>query len=302
MSIYVEIFVRASMGALWSHTQKPELHERWDLRFSRIEYLPGSDASAPQRFQYVTRIGFGLQVSGQGETVGRKGSTDGSSTSALKFGSDEPLSLIREGSGYWKYIPTEDGVRFLTSYDYRTRFGAVGACLDRLIFRPLIGWATAWSFDRLRLWLERDVAPEQALRLSLIHTIARVALAAVFIYHGFVPKLFTRHVDEIAMVRDAGFAAGVADSIVTALGILEMSFAAVLLVAWHRRWPLIVSLSLMLIATVTVGMNSPRYFGAAFSPFTLNLAVAGLASIDLLVVGTIPSAARCRRRPGPKQS
>jgi uncharacterized membrane protein YphA (DoxX/SURF4 family) len=302
MSIYVEILVRAPMDALWSHTQTPALHERWDLRFSRIEYLPRHDESEPQRFRYATRIGFGLEVSGQGETVGRRDSTDGSSTSALKFGSDEPLSIISEGSGYWKYIPTEDGIRFVTSYDYRTRFGAAGAYVDRLIFRPLIGWATAWSFDRLRLWLEQDMAPEQALRQSLIHTISRVVLAAVFVYHGLIPKLLTRNADEIAMIRDAGLAAGAAGSVVTALGILELSFAAALLVAWHRRWPLVVCLAVMLLATAAVGMNSPRYFGAAFNPFTLNLAVACLATIDLLVVGTIPSAARCLRRPVPEKA
>jgi hypothetical protein len=37
MSIYVEILVRAPMDALWAHTQTPALHERWDLRFHRIE-------------------------------------------------------------------------------------------------------------------------------------------------------------------------------------------------------------------------------------------------------------------------
>jgi len=302
MSIYVEIVIRAPMDALWAHTQTPELHERWDLRFSRIKYLSRNDQSEPQRFHYSTRIGFGLEVSGQGETVGRRDSTDGGSTSALKFGSNEPLSIIREGSGYWKYIPTEGGVRFLTRYDYRTRFGAVGVYFDRLIFRPLIGWATAWSFDRLRLWLEQEVAPEQAVRQSVIHTLSRVALAVVFIYQGLVPKLLSRNVDEIAMVRDAGLTAGVAASVVSALGILELTFAAALLAAWHRRWPLFVCLALMVLATAAVGMNSPRYFAAAFNPFTLNLAVACLAGIDLLVVGSIPSAARCLRRPGPEKS
>jgi uncharacterized membrane protein YphA (DoxX/SURF4 family) len=302
MSIYVEILVRAPMDALWSHTQTPALHERWDLRFSRIEYLPRNGESEPQRFQYATRIGFGLEISGEGETVGRRDSTDGSSTSALKFGSDEPLSIIREGSGYWNYIPTDDGVRFLTWYDYRTRFGAVGVYFDRLIFRPLIGWATAWSFDRLRLWLEQDVAPEQAIRQWLIHAISRVALAAIFIYHGLIPKLLTQNVDEIAMVRDAGLAADVAGSLVTALGILELAFAAVLLVAWHRRWPVFVCLGSMLLATAAVGLNSPRYFEAAFNPASLNLAVASLAAIDLLVLGSIPSAARCLRRPCPEKA
>jgi hypothetical protein len=104
------------------------------------------------------------------------------------------------------------------------------------------------------------------------------------------------------MLRDAGVAAGVTGFAVTALGILELLFAAALLVAWHRRWPLFVCLALMLFATAAVGMNSPRYFGAAFNPFTLNLAVASLASIDLLVVGSIPSAARCLRRPGPEKA
>jgi hypothetical protein len=59
MSIYVEILVRAPMDALWAHTQTPGLHERWDLRFSTIEYLSRINDGSPQRFRYTTRIGFG---------------------------------------------------------------------------------------------------------------------------------------------------------------------------------------------------------------------------------------------------
>lgn len=162
--IYVEILIRAPMDALWTHTQTPALHERWDLRFSRIHYLPKSHDGAPQRFHYSTRLGFGFEVSGEGESVGQRDSPDGSRSSALKFWSAAPLSIIREGSGYWKYIPAADGIRFLTWYDYRTRFGSAGALFDRLVFRPLIGWATAWSFDRLRLWLEHGIDPSQAMR------------------------------------------------------------------------------------------------------------------------------------------
>jgi hypothetical protein len=184
VSIYVEILIRAPMDALWAYTQTPALHERWDLRFSRIVYLPRGLDTEPQRFRYTTRIAFGFEVSGDGETVGQREMTDGSRSSALRFGSDEAFSIIREGSGYWKYIPTTEGIRFLTWYNYRTRFGPVGALFDRLIFRPLIGWATAWSFDRLRLWLEQRVDPEHAMRQTLVHLTARVALAAVFAYPG----------------------------------------------------------------------------------------------------------------------
>lgn len=53
MSIYVEILVRAPMDALWSHTQTPAVHGRWDVRFSRIGYLPRNGESEPQRFQIL---------------------------------------------------------------------------------------------------------------------------------------------------------------------------------------------------------------------------------------------------------
>jgi DoxX-like protein/polyketide cyclase/dehydrase/lipid transport protein len=302
MSIYVEILIRAPMETLWAHTQNPGLHQRWDLRFSRIEYLPKPHDTEPQRFRYATRIGFGLEVSGEGETVGQRDLANGSRSSALRFRSDQPLSIIREGSGYWKYIPTDQGIRFLTWYDYRTRHGPVGGLFDRWIFRPLIGWATAWSFDRLRLWLEEQVDPAQAMRQTLVHCIARVALAAVFAYQGLVPKLLTRHLDEVAMLQDAGVSAGVTNAAVIALGMSELAFAALLLIAWHRRWPVFVCLGSMLLATLVVGLNSPRYFAAAFNPASLNLAVASLAAIDLMVLGSIPSAARCLRRPGPERA
>ena len=95
--IYVEILIRAPMDALWAHTQTPVLHERWDLRFSRIDYLPRALDTEPQRFRYTTRIAFGFEVSGEGETSGQRDLTDGSRSSALRFGSDEAFSIIREG-------------------------------------------------------------------------------------------------------------------------------------------------------------------------------------------------------------
>lgn len=258
----------------------------------------GADGAAA--VPYTTRIGFGFEVSGEGETSGERDLPAGSRSSGLRFGSDDALSIICEGSGYWKYIPTADGIRFLTRYDYRTRWGSFGALVDRVIFRPLIGWATAWSFDRLRLWLEQRADPADTMRQTLVHVIARVALAAVFAYQGSVPKLFARNLDEIAMLRDAGIAAGVVRVAVIALGTLELAFATVLLFAWHRRWPLYVCLGSMLLATTTVGLYSPRYFEAAFNPASLNLTVACLAAIDCLVLADLPSAARCLRCPQPE--
>jgi hypothetical protein len=297
MGIYVETRVQAPLNALWTRTQTPALHEQWDLRFSRIEYLPKASEDDPQRFRYTTRIGFGLEVSGDGESVAMRHLADGSGVSALRFASADSRSIIREGSGYWKYIPTANGVRFLTWYDYRTRFGAIGRLFDRVVFRPLLGWATAWSFDRLRLWLEHGIDPGQALRQTQIHVIVRIALAVILAYQGLVPKLIGAHADELAMLADVGEPAGDTGLALAGLGAAELALALGLLVAWRARGPLVVVLVAMGLATMVVGLQSPRFFGAAFNPLTLNVGVAALAAIDLLTLGHLPSAARCRRRP-----
>src|SRR6266849_5297999 len=133
MSIYVEILIRGSMDELWEKTQDPKLHQRWDLRFSDIDYLPRSPDEA-QRFLYATRIGAGFRIEGAGESMGERDDSGGERTSALKFWSDDSKSLIKIGSGYWKYIPDSDGIRFITWYDYRTRFGIIGRIVDKIFF------------------------------------------------------------------------------------------------------------------------------------------------------------------------
>src|SRR5438093_2355368 len=121
-----------------------------------------------------------MNITGKGETVSSQ-ENDGSRTSALKCWSDDPKSLIRAGSGYWQYIPTQDGIKFLTWYDYSTRFGVLGRAFDAVVFRPLMGWATAWSFDRLRLWLEKGLDPALAMRQSILYGIRRLATAVVWL-------------------------------------------------------------------------------------------------------------------------
>jgi hypothetical protein len=294
MSIYVETRVRGDLEELWQRTQDPALHERWDLRFSEIDYLPRRGAG-PQRFRYETRVGFGLRIGGEGESTGSRDGLGGERTSALKFWSDDPMSLIREGSGYWRYVPTDDGVRFLTWYDYRTRFGLSGRIMDCLLFRPLMGWATAWSFDRLRLWIEKGIDPGLSMQRSLVHAAARLALAFVFLYQGFVPKLLYRHPSELAMLSDAGLSTEAAGRIVTAVGFVELALGAVVLTAWRARWPFALIFALMPIALVAVSVASPSTLAAAFNPVTLNVAVAALAITAWLTSADLPSASRCLR-------
>jgi uncharacterized membrane protein YphA (DoxX/SURF4 family) len=302
MSIYVEIRIRAPMQDLWDQTQRPELHERWDLRFSEITYLPRPDAAQPQRFRYATRVGGGLTIEGEGESVGAKDLADGQRVSALGFSSSDSRSLILRGSGYWKYIPTTDGIRFLTRYDYETRFGQLGRLVDRLAFRPLIGWATAWSFDRLRLLLEHGVDPRSARRQWLTHAAARIGLAIIFAYHGLVPKLLLQNPDESAMLRDVGISPDKLRAIVVAFGFGEILFAFCLLAFWRFRWPAVLTVAFALLATIGVAYGSPRYLGAAFNPVSLNLAILCLAIVDLLNLAESPTASNCLRTPPPDQA
>ncbi len=296
MTIYVETIIDAPLERVWEHSQRPELHQQWDLRFSEITYLPRASEQEPQRFLYVTRIGFGLEISGTGESTGTRDLADGSRTSALRFASAHPLSLIREGSGYWKYVPTGNGTRFFTAYDYETRWGAFGALIDRIAFRPLMGWATAWSFDRFRRWLEQGVDPASAARQAIVHAVARVALALILAYHGLVPKLLGPHADELRMLQDAGISTDSALRLVMTLGAAEVTFALVLLLAWRRAWAPALLLLFMPFATVSVLLISPQFIGSAFNAVTLNLAVACLALIDIVSVRDLATASRCLRR------
>jgi len=302
MSIYVEINIQADLDDLWSKTQVPSLHQRWDLRFTRIEYLARDDDSHPQRFLYSTRIGFGLKISGEGETVGTRDDGNGSRTSALKFWSDDPKSLILQGSGYWKYIPTNNGVRFLTWYDYSTRFGAIGRIIDALLFQRLLGWATAWSFDRLRLWLEKEIEPSIALERSVIYGICRIVVAFVWIYHGLVPKLIFQHQDELAMLRAAGIPPTNLVSALSIIGWVEMTLGLSLLFAWRARSLFLANIVFMLCALIVVAITSHQYLVAAFNPVTLNMMTIALSTIGFIVGRDIPSAKMCERNKAETES
>jgi hypothetical protein len=302
MSIYVEIPMRTDMEKLWKYTQTPELHSCWDLRFSSIEYLPRPDTAKPQSFLYSTRIGFGVVISGKGETVGEREDSRGCTTSALRFWSNDPRSLIFEGSGYWQYVPTSEGIRFLTQYNYQTRFGWIGRWFDRLVFRPLLGWATAWSFDRLRIWLERGIDPAASLERSVVHSLVRIVLAFIWIYQGVVPKLLFRDTGELAILRQAHLFTGHEDLVLSVVGIAEVLFGCLVIRLWHSRT--ILTLNILLLALLGGGalVSQPGIFVAPFNPLTLNIAVAGLAAIGLVVAHDLPSSRSCGRKRPEKES
>ncbi|MGW4384225.1 hypothetical protein [Kitasatospora sp. NPDC004531] len=191
--IYVELSIRTDLGKLWELTQQPWHHQRWDARFSRIDYLAlpsrrpatGSAAEPPAPIGFRYRLGLGRRpaLTGTGTTTAERWRADGQRVSALRFAADSGWSPLQEGAGYWRYLPSRpedaDRVTFITGYDYRTWSWPGGAQLDRHVVRPLVGWLTAWSFDRLRLWAEHGISPERALWHGLAEVAVRAGAAAL---------------------------------------------------------------------------------------------------------------------------
>ena len=109
----------------------------------------------------------------------------------------------------------------------------MGRWFDRLVFRPFIGWATAWSFDRLRLWIEQGIAPSVSMRQSLLNLIARLSLALIWLYEGIVPKLIFRHPDEYLMLHAARFSDFASRRALIAVGWIEVAVGLLLILAWR---------------------------------------------------------------------
>lgn len=146
--------MRADIDRVWGATQDPREHVRWDVRFSRISPT-GVTALGATMFTYERRLPFHT-VRGTGVSLGEKRGVDGIRTSALRFHTADRFSPIADGRGYWRYLPNSQRTVFVTGYDYTAGWGPVD-----MVVRPVLGWATAWSFDRLRIWLETGVPPEQ---------------------------------------------------------------------------------------------------------------------------------------------
>ena len=290
--IYAETLMRSGVDEIWKRTQDPALHKLWDLRFSDIEYIPKKSEDEQQKLLYITHLGFGMRIEGEGESTGTATDDEGRATSALRFWSADRKSLIEEGSGYWRYVPSAEGTRFLTWYDYRTRFGALGRFVDRLVYRPFLRWATAWSFDRLRLWIDEGVHPRTTANLAVIHAVARLGIVFTWLWHGLVPKVIFAHADEQTMMIEAGLSV----ALLPLVGVSEALIGVAGLVLWNWRAFFLLNVLLMFVTLGSVAVTSPWYLKGAFNPVTLNSGMIVMSIVGYLAASGMPSAARCIRR------
>lgn len=293
--IYVEIPIEANIEEIWNATQKPELHEQWDLRFSSITYLPKEEGQ-PQQFTYSRTVAPFLTVEGWGKSVGTHHKENGTRSSSLHFGTDQSFSPIREGRGYWKYEPKEHSVTFLTQYNYDVNFGKAGKIVDRFIFRPLIGWGTALSFDVLKRWLEKGEAPRsQYFRFFCTYFIT-ILFAIIWLYQGLMPKVIGMHPEERAMV---GNAFALSESKITTavyiIGGLEIGFGLLWLCLRNKRFLFLLQLLVFPLLTLAAVLTVPSTALHPFNPVTFNFTLFALSAIGWIVSKDVPSAKSCTR-------
>ncbi|TYS28585.1 hypothetical protein [Bacillus pumilus] len=184
--VYVETTIHAPIEKVWEYTQNPKLHEQWDLRFSTISFNEPQNEQ-PQSFLYEKHLGFGLSVTGTGAYRTRIMDERNERASSLKFKSSHPLSFIKEGGGYWKYMKTSDHIVFQTQFDYETKEGKGWAWADRILFRPMIGCMTAFSFGALKVWLEKGTHPRLLLERTLAHYGICLLFAIVWLCQAVIP-------------------------------------------------------------------------------------------------------------------
>lgn len=294
--IYVELPIKAPLEQVWQATQEPERHQQWDLRFSSITYLP-KEPGKPQPFLYQTKIGFGLQIAGWGESIGEYHAKDGSRTSSLRFGTDQKMSLIREGRGYWKYEQQPHTTKFLTQYDYDVRFGFVGRLVDRFCFRPLIGWATALSFDVLKRSIEKNESPNWQFTRFFLSMCMVLLFSFVWFYQGLIPKLLLKHPDEVMMIERAlGITGSSADFAVSIVGMLEILIAVGWLIYRKKRHLFFIQMLVFPLLMLSAIIVAPQTLGDPFNPVTFNAALLILSVVGYYLSKDLPTARTCRRR------
>ncbi|ANU11038.1 hypothetical protein BBH88_12370 [Planococcus antarcticus DSM 14505] len=296
--IYVEIEVQDDVEKVWKYTQQPKLHEQWDLRFSSITYndkLPGENM---QTFTYSTKVMPGIQISGWGESQGTHEKASGEKTSALHFGTEQLLSPIAEGKGYWKYMPHEKGTTFLTQYDYDVRYGVLGKWVDRL-FRPVMGWGTALSFDVLKRWIEAGESPKTQYRRFFAFYAICFLFAFVWFYQGLVPKVLTQHPLEISMLTQLSpLTAAQGATAVIWIGVAEILFACCWLVPKLQKPLLKLQVIIFPFLTLSAIIAAPAVAIAPFNVITLNVTLWILSIIGLLLHEQLPTAKSCKRKRG----
>jgi hypothetical protein len=113
--------------------------------------------------------------------------------------------------------------------------------------------------------------------LHQAHWFGRAGLAFMFAYHGLVPKLIVLSAGEQLLLRAHGLEG--TPWLSQAAGIAELLLAAILLLVYKARWPLVLSAIVLFALLVDVAVVQPAMLVDAFNPVSLNVAGMALCAV-----------------------
>ncbi|RPJ52218.1 MAG: hypothetical protein EHM23_33160, partial [Acidobacteria bacterium] len=168
-----------------------------------------------------------------------------------------------------------------------------GRALD-LLFRPVMIWATRWSFDRLRNWIEQGTPPETSLRVWIAKAAARSALGLVFAYEGLVPKILALPKDELLLVEQSKLYVWTPNVTLGILGAGEILLGLCLLVGWAEKLTAGLAGVVVIALAVLVASLQPEVLADPLGGISKNAALLACALVVLLLSDASPSAGRAR--------
>jgi uncharacterized membrane protein YphA (DoxX/SURF4 family) len=100
-------------------------------------------------------------------------------------------------------------------------------------------------------------ATNSTARLSRVRIVCRVALGAVWLYEGLVPKLLFIRPDQLDLVQRSGLYFGTPERFLQLLGAAQIAFAIWLLAGFAERLAVSVATIGMAILIALVARNNP---------------------------------------------
>jgi hypothetical protein len=156
-------------------------------------------------------------------------------------------------------------------------------------------WATAWSFDCLKNWIEKGLHPRQAIRAQLTVLLSNATLGIIWIYQGLIPKLLYSDTGEIEILKQSGLFTGNEKSVLTVIGWVEILFGFIILFVHRKPVHIINIIALLLLSTATIFSNA-IIFTFPFNPFSLNISMISISLIALLNIRDLPKASNCKTK------
>ena len=94
-------------------------------------------------------------------------------------------------------------------------------------------------------------------RARAVRIVCRLALGAVWLYEGLVPKLLFIGADQVDLVQRSGLYFGTPETFLQWLGIAQVAFALWLLVGYAERVAVAIATAGMAVLIVLVASNNP---------------------------------------------